>query len=182
LGLVDAALSLLDLWVIVARSLVCDVELSDSIVASSGAGAAPLPGLSNSHILAVAGLNISEYSSWALKGLIGTAIAHKGRLSVVDSVQTIAVGKRKDLGEESCLSYVSCAGNSCVGGAVDSDGLIEGLDSGLRTSRALAFKICTLSNWVADAVALVGLSEAADWASGDQLSGNRRKAASAVLG
>ncbi len=47
---------------------------------------------------------------------------------------------------------------------------------------ALAFKIGTFSDGVANAVALVGLSEAADWASGDQLSGNRGKAASAVLG
>jgi len=103
----------LDLWIVVARSLVGDVELSDNIVASSGAGAVPLPALCKScHILAVAGLDISELGSRALKGSEGTAVAHKGRLSIVDSVQAIAVGNRKDLGEESCLSYVSCAGNS----------------------------------------------------------------------
>ena len=110
--------------------------------------------------------------SWALKGSEGTAVANKGRLPVVDSVQAIAIGNRKDLGKESCLSYVSCAGNSCVGGAVDSDGLIEGLDSGLSASWALAFKIGTFSDWIADAVALVCLSEVADWACGDKLSGN----------
>ena len=173
----------MDLWVVVARSLVGDVELSDNIVASPGAGAVPLPALCKScHILAVAGLDISKQGSWALKGSEGTAVAHKGRLPVVQGVQAIAVGKRKDLGEESCLSYVSCAGNCGIGGAVDSDGLIEGLDSGLIASGALAFEIETFSDWVADAVALVGLSEVADWASGDQLSGNRGKAASAVLG
>jgi hypothetical protein len=37
---------------------------------------------------------------------------------------------------------------------------------------ALAFKIGTFSDRVADAVALVSLAEAADWASGDQLSGD----------
>lgn len=46
----------------------------------------------------------------------------------------------------------------------------------------MAFEIGAFSDRVADAVALVGLAEAADWASGDQLSGHRRKATSAVLG
>ena len=82
----------MDLWVVVARSLVGDVELSDNIVASSGAGAVPLPALcKSSDILAVAGLDISELGSWALKGSEGTAVAHKGRLPIVDSVQAIAV-------------------------------------------------------------------------------------------
>lgn len=173
---------MLKLWVKVARSLICDDELPDNIVVSSGAPAVPLPGPSNCHVLAAAGLNISKLGSCALKGSECAAVAHKGRLPVVDSVQAIAVGKGKGLGEESCLSYVSCADNCGIGRAVDSNGLIEGLDSCLSASGALAFEIHALTNRVACAVALAALAEAANWASWDQLSGNRGQAASAVLG
>ena len=127
-------------------------------------------------------MDISKLGSCALKGSEGAAVAHQGRLPIVDSIQAIAVGNGKSLGEESCLSYVSCADNCGIGGAVDSDGLIEGLDSCLSASGALAFEISTFPDRVADAVALVALTEAADWASGDQLSGDRWQAASAVLG
>ena len=103
-------------------------------------------------------------------------------MPVVDCVQAIAVGQGKGLAQESGLGYVSCASNSCVGGAIDSDGLVEGLDSGLRASGALASEIGGLSYRIADAAALGALAEAADWGSRDKLSSNRWKATSAVLG
>lgn len=89
---------MLKLWVIVARSLIGDVELPDNIVVSSGASAVPLPGPSNCHVLAAAGLDISEQKSCALKGSEGAAVAYQGRLPIVDCVQAIAVGNGKGLG------------------------------------------------------------------------------------
>lgn len=67
---------MVDLRVVVARTLIGDAELSDNIVVSSGAPADPLPCLPNCHVLAAAGLDISELGSCALQGSVGAAVAH----------------------------------------------------------------------------------------------------------
>jgi hypothetical protein len=79
LSLSDAALSDLQLRVVIAKSLICDVELSTTIVVSSEAVATPLIGGPasdfNTHISAIASLSVYELWGSASQGTEQAAVA-----------------------------------------------------------------------------------------------------------